>query len=61
MQTCPHCKNLISDDEALRCLFCGDKLNQPAGFLSSFKYFKGRNIAIFIGVVVLAAFLMWFL
>jgi len=25
---CPHCKNVINDDEALLCLFCGESLGR---------------------------------
>ena len=24
--TCPHCKNVIDDEDALRCHFCGESL-----------------------------------
>jgi predicted nucleic acid-binding Zn ribbon protein len=28
---CPHCKNPISDDEALLCLYCGESLGRRKG------------------------------
>lgn len=28
---CPHCKNPIDDDDALRCLFCGELLERGSG------------------------------
>ena len=35
---CPHCKNTINDDDALRCLYCGELLNRQVGFLSKIRY-----------------------
>jgi hypothetical protein len=53
---CPHCKQPVYDDEALLCLYCGESLNRPAGFMGKLKYPKPKIIIVVIVVVVLIAF-----
>lgn len=55
---CPHCKNLIYDDEALRCLYCGEELNRGFGFMGRIKYPAPKVIIIAIVIVVLLSFIM---
>jgi len=53
---CPHCGKPIYDDEALLCLYCGENLERPVGFLGKIKYPTPRVITAVIVVLVIAAF-----
>lgn len=53
---CPHCKQSIDDDEALLCLYCGESLRRPVGFMGKLKYSGGKVIAL-----VLIALTLFFL
>jgi len=48
---CPHCHNIIEDDEALLCLFCGESLKRGIGFLGKLR--RGAPEAVFGAVVLL--------
>ncbi|MDD5130679.1 MAG: hypothetical protein PHS66_06520 [Candidatus Omnitrophica bacterium] len=53
---CPHCKQPIYDDEALLCLYCGQSLMRPVGFMGKLKYPAPKIIMIFIVVLLLVSF-----
>ncbi len=55
---CPHCRKPIYDDDALLCLYCGESLNRPAGFMGNLKYPRPKIIIIILVVVLLAAFII---
>jgi zinc-ribbon domain len=54
---CPHCRQPIYDDEALLCLYCGESLERPAGFMGKLKYPKPKIIIIIIVILLLASFM----
>ena len=35
---CPHCGNVIEDEEALMCLYCGEDLQRGVGNLGKIRY-----------------------
>lgn len=41
---CPHCGKPVYNDDALRCLFCGRRLEKGVGFLGKIKYSTPRII-----------------
>jgi hypothetical protein len=55
---CPHCKNPITDDEALLCLYCGESLNRSVGFMGSMKNPVVKVIVVSISVVLALAFVL---
>jgi len=55
---CPHCKKPIYDDEALRCLYCGDSLNKGIGFMGKIKYPTPRALIIIAVALILLAFVV---
>jgi hypothetical protein len=55
---CPHCRKPVYDDEALLCLYCGESLNRPAGFMGRLKYPSPKIIIILIVGLVLTAFII---
>ena len=55
---CPHCQQPIYDDEALLCLYCGESLNRPAGFMGKLKYPKPKVIIVIIVTLVLLSFII---
>ncbi len=55
---CPHCRQPIYDDQELLCLYCGESLNRPVGFMGRLKYFKPRAMLILIVVLVLVSFMI---
>jgi len=55
---CPHCKQPVYDDEALLCLYCGESLNRPAGFMGKLKYFKPKIIIIIIVAMLVISFMI---
>lgn len=57
---CPSC-GAATPSENLNCIYCGERLPLPVGFLSSLLVgWKGRSGIILI-VLVLFAFLLWIL
>ena len=59
---CPHCKNLIYDEEALLCHFCGESLQRAGeGFLSKIRYSNNQVVWFFIIFVVLIGFAFLFI
>jgi hypothetical protein len=46
---CPHCQQPIADEEALLCLYCGERLSRPGIFAGDMTWRK-----IVIGAVALA-------
>ena len=48
---CPHCGRPLYDQDALRCLYCGERLDVKAGSLLSL--LKWRKIRVFIVILVL--------
>lgn len=55
---CPHCKKPIYDDEALLCLYCGESLQRPAGFMGKLKYPKPKVIIVIIVALLLISFII---
>lgn len=55
---CPHCKQPIYDDEVLLCLYCGQSLNRPIGFMGKLKYLKPKIIIVIIVALVLVSFMV---
>lgn len=53
---CPHCKQTINDDEALLCLYCGESLNRPVGFMGRLKYPTPKIIMVIIVILLLVSF-----
>jgi len=58
--TCPHCGR-STPEENLRCIYCGELLDRPVGPMSELVFgLKGR-LGLIIALIVIAAFLVWFL
>lgn len=55
---CPHCKQLINDDEALLCLYCGQSLNRGIGFMGKLKYPVHKIVIVIIVALVLVSFMI---
>jgi len=55
---CPHCKKPIYDDEALRCLYCGESLNRGFGFLGKMKYPSPKIITVVVVLIVIISFII---
>jgi predicted nucleic acid-binding Zn ribbon protein len=55
---CPHCKQPIYDDEALLCLYCGESLNRPVGFMGKLRYPSPKIIIVIVTILVLVGFLL---
>ena len=55
---CPHCKQPIYDEEALRCLYCGESLKRGFGFLGKIKYPTPRIIIIAAVILVTLSFIL---
>ncbi|MBU1087536.1 MAG: hypothetical protein KKD05_08480 [Candidatus Omnitrophica bacterium] len=51
---CPHCQQVIYDEDALNCLYCGESLNRAIGVLS---FIQSKAIIVFIGLIVLISFI----
>ena len=59
---CPNCKNIVYDDEALLCHFCGDSLHRASnGALGQLRY-RGNQIWTYgISIFVLLSVAVYFL
>ncbi|MBN2097219.1 MAG: hypothetical protein JW714_01940 [Candidatus Omnitrophica bacterium] len=55
---CPNCKNIIYDEEALLCLYCGESLKRSVGLLSKLKYPKPKIIIATLVFLVLLSFIV---
>jgi hypothetical protein len=55
---CPHCKQLINDDQALLCLYCGQSLNRTIGFMGKLRYPVQKKVIVVIVALVLVSFLI---
>ena len=55
---CPHCKKPIYDDDALRCLYCGESLSRGIGLTGKIKYPTPRVIILIVVIIVLLAFII---
>ena len=55
---CPHCKKPIYDDDALLCLYCGENLERPIGFMGRMKYAKPKIIIVAMVLLVLLCFVV---
>jgi hypothetical protein len=55
---CPHCGRPVYDDDALRCLYCGESLNRKAGFLGGIKYASPRIALAAVILLVLISFML---
>jgi len=58
---CPRCKNPIHDDDALRCLYCGERLNRPVGFMQNVMFPMGGIILIMFIIILLVCFIAYIL
>ena len=56
---CPHCGNPIGDDEALLCLYCGESLERPVGFLGKLKYPTPKILFAGIVALLIVSFFLW--
>jgi hypothetical protein len=55
---CPNCKNIIYDEDALLCHFCGESLERAGqGFISRIKYNNVKAWWFFLVFFVLLAFI----
>jgi ribosomal protein S27E len=50
---CPQCKQIIYDEDALNCLYCGESLNLKTGFMS---FMQSKAVIGFIALIVLLSF-----
>jgi len=55
---CPHCKQLINDDEALLCLYCGQSLNRSVGFIGKLKYPVHKIVIVAIVSLLIVSFMV---
>ena len=55
---CPHCKKPNLDDDALRCIYCGEFLNRKIGFLSDIRY---SHVATILISILLLSFIAFFI
>ncbi len=55
---CPHCGKPLYDWDALRCLYCGERLDVKAGPLSLLKWRKIRVFSVILVLLVIAAFIL---
>jgi hypothetical protein len=55
---CPHCKNPVYDDDALRCLYCGESLRRKIGFMGGIKYITPKAILVIFVAIVLLSFII---
>jgi len=55
---CPHCKKPTLDDDALRCIYCGELLNRKIGFLSDIKY---SRLTVAFLLILLLSFITFFI
>ena len=53
---CPACKE-PTPSENLNCIYCGDALPRPVGFISGLRYSFGGWLAAIIALAVLIGFL----
>lgn len=58
--TCPHCGQ-STPEENLRCIYCGELLERPVGLMSELVFGLKGWLGIIIALVVIVAFLLWFL
>ena len=59
---CPHCKNVIRDEDAVLCHFCGESLQRSGeGILGRLKYAKMKILWIVISIFILLCFVLFFL
>jgi len=55
---CPHCKNVINDDEALLCLFCGESLSRhSSGAIGAMRAMPWKWIFVMIAGIIILSFL----
>ena len=55
---CPHCGRSLYDRDALRCLYCGERLDVKAGSLSLLKWRKIRVFVVILVLLVIIAFVL---
>ncbi|MFA6217585.1 MAG: zinc ribbon domain-containing protein [Candidatus Omnitrophota bacterium] len=55
---CPHCKNPITDDEALLCLYCGESLNRSVGVMGSLNNPVVKVVIVSLILVLVLAFVL---
>jgi len=55
---CPHCKKPTHDEDALRCIYCGELLNRKIGFISNMKF---SRVAIIVTILTLLSFFAFFI
>ena len=58
---CPHCKQLIYDDDALLCHFCGESLERTSsGALGKIKDPKTKWFYVIVVLLVIVSFVILF-
>ena len=55
---CPYCKQPTYDDDALRCISCGNFLNRKIGFMSNIRH---SGVVAVIVIVALLSFIALFI
>ncbi len=60
--TCPHCKNLVIDDDALLCHFCGESLNRSSsGMLGKMRGGGNRWVPLVVAGLIVLSFILYLL
>jgi hypothetical protein len=55
---CPRCRKPVYDDEALFCLYCGESLGRPAGFIDGLRRCRWAVTAVVLLIAALLSFLV---
>ncbi len=57
--TCPHCKNPITDDDAVLCHFCGESLGRASsGALGQMRLGRFKIWFIILAIILIAGFVL---
>ena len=59
VKKCPHCGNPIHDEEAIRCLFCGESTERMLDFLAEKWGSPVKTILIAVAVLLVITFVVW--
>lgn len=61
MIECPNCHKIVYDKDALLCLYCGESLGRPAGFIGFLKSTKGKLVTSIIAVLIIISFFIFYI